>query len=175
MIMNVDENAFDGKTSLEILDISSNSFVKIPPNIFNLPSLNKLYFSHNQNTNIVQDIANLKPILSPLIYLELAFDDLPELPDLGLLPTLLYFNITGNAHIKLNASRFAGICNLKVFYNNNTTVIFDDPCECWTLQRWLEGRDVEFYPFNCLNNIGNKHFEITTIPILIIYHFRYLR
>lgn len=160
MIMNVDENAFTSMTSLEILDMSWNSFVKIPPKIFQLPSLRKLFFSYNQNTNILEDIERLKPITSPLQYLELAFDDLNELPDLGVLPTLFYFNITGNANVKFNSSKFAGICNLKALNNNDTTASFDDPCECWSLEKWLEGRGVEFQSFSCKAKIGKFLFLI---------------
>ncbi|GJQ67973.1 hypothetical protein Trydic_g10639 [Trypoxylus dichotomus] len=167
MIMNVDESAFKSMTSLEILDMSSNSLVKIPPLVFQLPSLYKLYFSHNQYTNIVEDIENLKPITSPLEYLELAFNDLAELPNLGVLPTLLYFNISGNAYIKMNTSKFAGICNLKFLYNNNTTAWFDDPCDCWILEMWLEIRGVKFHPFNCQVDIESCNTTVTVSDIQI--------
>ncbi|KRT83368.1 hypothetical protein AMK59_4321 [Oryctes borbonicus] len=162
MIMNVDETAFEPMTALEILDMSSNSLVKIPPIFFQLPSLYKLYFSHNQYTNIVKDIENLKPITSPLQYLELAFNNLTELPNLGMLPTLFYFNITGNPSIKMTVSKFSGICNLKFLYNNNTTSWFDDPCECWTLETWLENRGAKFLPFNCQVDIETCNTTIST-------------
>ncbi|KAK9696230.1 Leucine rich repeat [Popillia japonica] len=147
MIMNVDENAFTSMTSLEILDMSWNSY--------------------NQNTNILEDIERLKPITSPLQYLELAFDDLNELPDLGVLPTLFYFNITGNANVKFNSSKFAGICNLKALNNNDTTASFDDPCECWSLEKWLEGRGVEFQSFSCKAKIDSCNRPIAQTDIQI--------
>lgn len=152
--MNIEDGSLKDKTSLELLNLSKNSFAKTPAIIFHLPSLSKLYFSHNQNTNIVQDLLKLKPITSPLTYLEIAYNDLHELPDLGVIPTLSYLNISGNGDMMADVSKFVGICNLKALYCDNTSLKFEDSCECLTLQKWLKDRGVEFCQFDCQPNIG---------------------
>lgn len=149
IITEISDDSLEDKSYLHTLDISVNPFHKIPSVLFHLPALKSLRMGRIRSEHIVSDIEDAKPITSPLTYLDLSHNKLNRLPDLGLLPTLLYYNVTGNMHVKMNITHFAGLCNLEQFINQGFTADFEDPCECWRTEMWLKERKVNFTSFQC--------------------------
>ncbi|KAL3266204.1 hypothetical protein HHI36_010387 [Cryptolaemus montrouzieri] len=148
-LLKIEDNAFDGKTDLTTLDLSNNGMTKIPLDIFHLPSLQSLYLSQNTNTNIVETMEEAKPITSPLTQFDISFSEIERLPEIGLLPTLVKYNISGNNLVELNIKHFSGLCGLKYLITNNITVNLQEPCDCWNTNRWLKSKNVIFSPFDC--------------------------
>lgn len=139
---------FEDMDDLIILDLSLNVISELPPDIFHLPSLRKLSLSQNQNAKIVDSINEASPITSPLEAIDISFNDLKTLPNLGNMPHLLLYNITGNKLLNMKVKDIAGLCNLKTLANNST-MHFGNPCDCWNIQRWLEEREVNFVKMSC--------------------------
>lgn len=149
MISKIDDVTFEDQDSLETLDISLNGIVNLPPLIFHLPNLRNLYISKNLNINLAETFEKARPIKSPLQRLDISQNELEALPDLGIVPTLVEYNISGNGEMLIRARDFAGLCNLRILDNNNVTGIFDSPCECWRVEKWLVARKVQFSSFLC--------------------------
>nr|XP_022914896.1 tsukushin-like [Onthophagus taurus] len=142
-ITEIEEKALSKLTSLELLHLSYNPLLAIPKTIFQLPSLKKLYISEHQDVDVAYDIEKGKPILSPLMMLEIAFNDMRELPNLGELPTLIFYNISGNKDVLMKTSHFAGLCMLKQIDMTKFSGRFVSDCDCINIQRWLQARKVE--------------------------------
>lgn len=150
--MAINEESFEGKDYLQILDLTLNGLTKVPPVLFHLPSLQVLYLSQNLNMNIADAIEEAKPITSPLLRLDISYvmtEEPNELPDLGLIPTLEKYNISGNKVLSLKPKHFAGLCSLKILDKTNMSIHYEQPCDCWTINRWLKDRHVAFEDFVC--------------------------
>lgn len=158
MINRIDHDAFEENDDLTFLDLSLNGLLKVPVQIFHLPALEHLLLSKNVNMNVVDVVESAKPISSPLKVLDISYNDLEELPDLGVMPYLVKYNISGNDAI-MTVRSMAGLCSLKYLANNDSKVYFEEPCDCWTLGSWLQERGVHFTPFECddtINVAGKK-------------------
>lgn len=149
MIGKIDETAFDNQDDLTTLDVSLNGIISLPPVIFQLPSLQNLYLSRNLNINLAETIEKAKPIKSPLMKLDISNNELETLPELGIIPTLMIYNISGNGEIHLKPSHFSGLCNLKVLDTANITGVFFHQCDCWIIENWLKERGVTFTSLDC--------------------------
>lgn len=149
-IMTIDPDAFDSNTDLQVLDLSLNTFTTLPKTIFQLPSLRKLYLSEDEWLDIVKAVDDAKPITSPLESIDISAIDMETLPDLGVMPHLLKYNLSNiPSEVKVSTRHFAGLCNLRFLENVKLRATFDDPCECLSLENWLRERKVKFKPFNC--------------------------
>ncbi|KAK9876694.1 hypothetical protein WA026_014073 [Henosepilachna vigintioctopunctata] len=148
-LIKIENTTFNDKTDLTTLDLANNGMSKIPQNIFHLPSLQSLYLSQNTNTNIVETMERAAPITSPLTQCDISFCEIDRLPEIGILPTLVKYNISGNNLNELNVRQFSGLCGLKYLITLNVTITLEDPCQCWNTNRWLKGKNVEFKPFEC--------------------------
>lgn len=93
-IVQIEEDAFDSNTNLQVLDLSLNPFSRIPKGIFHLPSLRKLYLSASELLQIAEIVEEAKPITSPLEALDISMIDMKVLPDLGVMPHLLAYNVS---------------------------------------------------------------------------------
>ncbi|XP_044256358.1 platelet glycoprotein Ib alpha chain-like [Tribolium madens] len=172
MIMTIDEESFEGKDYLQTIDLTLNGLTKIPSVLFHLPSLQVLYLRQNLNINVVDAIEKAKPITSPLLRLDISYimtEEPDELPDLGLIPTLEQYNISGNKLLSLKPNHFAGLCNLKILDTANMSIQYEEPCDCWTINRWLKNREVVFKHFECsvkaiecLEEVSSDDLEIYT-------------
>lgn len=149
LLTTLDNSTFEDLDELETLDLSLNGISKMAPVIFHLPSLKRLYLSQNQNINIAEVIEETKPITSPLDLLDISFNELEELPKVGVLPQLLLYNISGNNLLNMQVADIAGLCNLHTLANQNFSAYFDELCDCWNLQRWLDDRNVRYSKFDC--------------------------
>lgn len=163
MISRIDDDAFEDN-DLTFLDLSLNSLLKVPSQIFHLPSLEQLLLSKNLNMNVVEAVESAKPISSPLKVLDISYNELDELPDLGIMPYLIKYNISGN-DANMSVRSLAGLCSLKQFVNNDSTLNFENPCDCWILQNWLKERGVRFTPFDCYEetNVDGKQGQVTAV------------
>lgn len=149
ILTEIDEHALEDLTSLHTVDVSLNAFYKIPSSLFYLPALRKLLLGGIKNPKMLENIESTVPITSPLIQLDLSYNKLERLPILGELPTLNYYNVTGNKNVKLNTTMFAGLCTLQELIDADFSASFDDPCDCYVLEQWLTARRVKFTQFNC--------------------------
>ncbi|XP_044747700.1 leucine-rich repeat and immunoglobulin-like domain-containing nogo receptor-interacting protein 1 isoform X2 [Coccinella septempunctata] len=145
----LEEDTFDGLDDLTGLDISGASHVKIPPNIFRLPSLQTLYLSQQMNSNIVEVLETTKPITCPLVHLDISYSEIERLPEMGLLPTLVKYNVSGNNLFELGVKHFSGLCGLRHLITENVSLSLTKPCECWNTNRWLISKGFKDPPFDC--------------------------
>ncbi|XP_019765488.2 uncharacterized protein LOC109541159 isoform X1 [Dendroctonus ponderosae] len=162
LISKLDDDIFKDSTSLETLDLSVNALFRVPPSIFQLPTLKTLYLSQNMNINVAESLENAKPILqSTLTKLDISYitEDgyATDFPDFSDLPLLAFVNISGDQFNYLSPRHFAGLCNLQILANSNATAEFENDCDCWKINRWLAERKVVFTDFQCPNNKEGMH------------------
>lgn len=149
LLSTIAADTFDGLDDLTGLDLSGAVTIKIPENIFHLPSLQTLYLSNQLFTNIVEAIEKTKPITSPLAHLDLSYSELERLPNMGVLPTLLKYNVSGNNLTELRVEHFSGLCGLNYLINQNINLSLSNPCDCWSVNNWLKNKVTDFTPFDC--------------------------
>ncbi|XP_050519615.1 leucine-rich repeats and immunoglobulin-like domains protein 2 isoform X2 [Diabrotica virgifera virgifera] len=154
LISKLDKDLFEDAYRLTTLDLSLNAIVTIPPSIFHLPYLNSLYLKQNLNIDIVQAVEDASPVTSPLIQIDISkttdIENPTNFPNFGLMPLLTTLNVTGNFYFNVTPGLFMGLCNLQKLINDNVTVAFNDTCDCWRLNYWLETRGIQFTRFICL-------------------------
>lgn len=151
-ISSIDDDAFAEQKDLHTLDLSLNAISKIPPMIVQLPSLKSLYLGQNGNINIVEVIEQTENITKSLIHLDISYtmtDEPHELPDLGILPFFTKYNISGNKLFSINTKHFAGLCSLKSIDTTNVNIEYQTPCDCWTTNKWLQSRKIQFKHLEC--------------------------
>lgn len=170
----IESDTFDSNTDLQVLDLSLNSISDLPSNLFKLPSLRKLYLSENEGLKIVDVIDKAKPITSPLEFLDVSVIPMETLPDLGIMPHLVKYNISHipSERIIISVKHFAGLCNLKFLENAKISAFFQDPCECIVLENWLKERKVRFKPFNCTIDYAESKKFTFYIVLMIFENFR---
>lgn len=109
----IDDDALSAFTELQTLDLANNVILELPSSIFQLPSLRKLYLRGNPILHkTINSLDLVKPIKAPLELLDLSDCKIKELPDLGYLPQLQFYNISHNPLTALNTYHFAAMCNL---------------------------------------------------------------
>ncbi|XP_076262659.1 toll-like receptor 2 type-1 isoform X2 [Rhynchophorus ferrugineus] len=153
LITKIEDDTLADLGKLETLDLSLNGLGKIPPGIFQLPSLKMLYLSKNTNLNISETIDTVRPITSPITKLDISQitseNESRDFPNFGEMPFLAILNISGNQFNYLMPKHFAGLCNLELLDNKNVTTSFKSYCDCLDLNKWLEERNVKFTQFHC--------------------------
>ncbi|KAJ2947938.1 hypothetical protein O0L34_g9731 [Tuta absoluta] len=160
MIFTIHENAFDYLTGLISLDLSKNVIMNIPPNILQLPSLRKLYLGGNPivgQMGSLDKLAENKDIAAPLELLDISNCKLEHLPDWGLLPQLLLYNVSNNPLRKLEANHFAVMCNLgKV---DLTKAIDDIPlCRLRQAISWFQDKRI-FFQLDDYSQLNSREFD----------------
>lgn len=154
LLVSLDDELFKDMANLETLDLSVNALGKIPPAIFHLPKLKTLYLSQNWNINIAESIEDAKPISqSSLTKLDISYiteeGASADFPDFGDLPYLAFLNISGDQFNYLSTRHFAGLCNLQILVNVNVTSEYEQDCDCWKINQWLQQRKVQFTNLMC--------------------------
>ncbi|XP_072942530.1 uncharacterized protein Lapsyn [Epargyreus clarus] len=110
----IEENALSYLTSLQTLDLSNNVILELPDSLFQLPSLRKLYLNGNPLLHLsLSNLQITKPIKAPLELLDISENKLKVLPDWGILPQLLLYNISHNPLTSLEAQHFVSMCRLQ--------------------------------------------------------------
>ena len=134
MILKVEAGTFSLLELLETLDLSNNGLRTVPPDIFNLPMLRKLYLADNELRN--EGFASIKrPVKAPLVYLSIASTEIDRIPDLGILPGLFHLNISMNLLKQLTPEQFAPLCQIKYVDLNGTKV---GGCQCVKINMFMD-------------------------------------
>lgn len=159
MIQTIEDGTFSILTKLEAIDLSTNALSTIPPELYTLPLLRNLYVQNNNLKDLTRDLEKIdKPIAAQLQILNLAECNLYEIPNFGILPKLVNFNLSGNSLRGAELSDFSPYCNLKKVDFNNTQM---NICTCRTIAAHLIKRQAHvIYNPNC-NLI---EFETLTCP-----------
>lgn len=143
-IYHLDEECFSSLTYLQTLDLSMNVIQTLTFSIFNLPSLRNLYLSGNPLVTLDTDLKDLPlPIKAPLEQLHLSSCGFRHLPDLGLLPQLLFYNISFNPLRSLEPKHFANTCNLKKLDISGSIDIMRH-CDLRAAITWFEEKHIYF-------------------------------
>ncbi|CAH2102427.1 unnamed protein product [Euphydryas editha] len=112
-IYSIDKDAFTYLTYLQTLDLSKNVIFELPETIFHLPSLRKLYLNGNPLLHLsLSNMVIRKPIKAPLELLDLSECKIKVMPDLGILPHMMLYNISHNPLTSLDAYTFSAMCKL---------------------------------------------------------------
>ncbi|XP_049879619.1 toll-like receptor 4 isoform X2 [Pectinophora gossypiella] len=157
-IFNIDDDAFLYLTDLQCLDLSKNVILNLPPTILQLPSLRKLLLSGNPLIHMSLDtLASTKTIRAPLQHLDLSDCKIKQLPDWGLLPQLIFYNISHNPLTSLEAKHFAVMCNLG---NLDLSKSIDGIrlCELRPVVSWFQEKGVYFL-LDDYTKLNSKEFE----------------
>lgn len=143
-IYSIDDDAFTSLTNLITLDLSNNVIFELPNSILQLPSLRKLYLKGNPSLHrSISYITITKPIRAPLELLDLSDCKIQKLPNWGSLPQLVFYNISHNSLVSLDAKHFAEMCNLaKVDLTNSISNI--KLCELKPSIWWFQVRQIFF-------------------------------
>ncbi|KAI8438622.1 hypothetical protein MSG28_011060 [Choristoneura fumiferana] len=141
-IYHIEENALASLTYLQSLDLSRNVITHVPPSLFQLPALKKLHLSGNPLTHM-DSSALSKPIRAPIEYLDISDCGLTEIWNWGILPQLLFYNISQNSLRSLDVSHFVEMCNLrKVDMSKSIDRI--RLCDIKPSIKWLQQRRVDY-------------------------------
>ncbi|XP_055311112.1 chondroadherin-like isoform X2 [Sitodiplosis mosellana] len=148
-IKTIEKGTFAHLTGLEAIDLSSNSLSSISVELFKLPRLRNIYYSDNPLLKIGNDLKHLeKPITAPLQKLFMAYCDLSSIPDLGILPDLVYLNVSFNLFDEITPQQFSPLCSLNTLVIENSTHL--SPCTCKSLQAYLDRRLIYVnHTFDC--------------------------
>lgn len=150
MINRIENATFTKLTSLEVLDLSGNSLIEVPPEIFYLRSLRNLYLADLRCGDRGFETLNSidKPIQAPLNILSISNNRLSRIPDFGILPYLHRLNISHNHMHSLTIQNISPFCQLKSIDLNGTDV---EKCRCSEILTFLFnklGADLST-PFYC--------------------------
>ncbi|XP_026319586.1 leucine-rich repeat-containing protein let-4 [Hyposmocoma kahamanoa] len=143
-IFQIENDAFDSLTELQTLDLSNNVIIDLPANIFQLPNLRKLYLSGNSPIHEdLNQIAQTTTIGAPLELLDISNCEIKVLPEWGLLPQLIIYNVSHNPLRSLNVKYFPAMCNLaKIDITNSIENI--RLCDLRPAISWFQDRLIYF-------------------------------
>jgi leucine-rich repeat transmembrane neuronal protein 1/2 len=151
-IAKIEVGTFSLLTSLETLDLSDNSFREVPPEIMDLPNLKKLSMAEIELKN--EGFYKIrKPVIAPLIFLNIAETDINQIPDFGILPSLKVLNISMNALTQLKAEQFAPLCRIYTVDINETEVT---ACHCAKISFFIENELQRNSPLKCEKPSNSK-------------------
>lgn len=158
-IYSIDKDAFAYLTYLQTLDLSKNVIFQLPETIFHLPSLRKLYLNGNPLLHLsLSSMVIRKPIKAPLELLDFSECKIREMPDLGILPHMILYNISHNPLTSLDANSFSGMCKLATVdlteSINNIQV-----CDMRLSITWFQEKRIYFQlgDYSKLNSRGKSH------------------
>lgn len=142
----IEEGTFAPLQSLEVLDLTKNGLSSLPKSLLSLPLLRTLYLAENKFTNDI--FPPLEFISSPLVILDMTKNQLTEVPELGLLPTLKHMNLSENRQIKeITIDSVAPYCSLKKLDFSKIGLTFDDAdCQCHDMKAWIKLRQITTVP-----------------------------
>jgi len=158
MILKIEAGTFSHLTLLEALDLSQNGLRIVPPEIFNLPNLRKLYLSDNELKD--EGFSSItKPVKAPLIYLNIAATEIAKIPDFGILPELLVFNISMNSLLQISPEQFAPLCQIQQVDLNHPNV---GDCDCHKINKFLVSELQRLPILSCRALPLNCHIELNS-------------
>ncbi|XP_065210243.1 podocan-like protein 1 isoform X2 [Planococcus citri] len=152
-ILNIEANALQPLTELNVLDLSWNGFDKLPTAVS--PTLRKLYlegvpklFENLQNNEF--KITHLKNLES----LTISANELKKFPSFGgSVPSLLELNITDNYIEEITPDDLAPLCQLKFLHVGPDTLFMNKDaktlCQCMKLANWTSAYNIQVSSFTC--------------------------
>ncbi|XP_034839015.1 leucine-rich repeat transmembrane neuronal protein 1-like [Maniola hyperantus] len=157
-IYSIHKDAFAYLTNLQTLDLSKNVILELTDAIFQLPSLRKLYLNGNPLLHLsLSSMEISKPIKAPLELLELSDCKIKVLPDFGILPQLIFYNISHNPLIKLDAQAFSSMCKLtKVDLSESIEKI--KLCDLKMSIMWFQERKI-YFQLADYTQLNSREFE----------------
>ncbi|XP_068626625.1 leucine-rich repeat transmembrane neuronal protein 2 [Battus philenor] len=161
----IDKDAFTSLTYLQTLDLSKNVILELPNSIFQLPSLRKLYLNGNPLLHLsFKDLTITKPIQAPLELLDLSDCKINQLPDWGMLPQLMFYNISHNPLTVLNAQQFSLMCKLAKV---DLTESIDNLklCELKETVIWFQEKRIYFH-LSDYTKLNSREFENCPKPAI---------
>ncbi|XP_066581469.1 leucine-rich repeat-containing protein let-4-like [Prorops nasuta] len=148
-IQNIDEYGLKQLHYLQVLDLTKNGCDDLPPVLFQLPYLRKLYLAHNKLTDSILNVETK----SPLTFMDLSKNKLTKIPEMSPIPTLQHLNLSGNHIVSVTEKELAFFCNLKTLDLTKNPIKFnDDNCECQTFNTWIRERNIRLMPNITCNN-----------------------
>ncbi|CAH0727368.1 unnamed protein product, partial [Brenthis ino] len=143
-IYSIDKDAFAYLTDLQTLDLSKNVIFQLPETIFQLPSLRKLYLNGNPLLHLSLNSMEIrKPIKAPLELLDLSDCKIKTLPDLGVLPQLVLYNISHNPLTTLDVHILSSMCKLaKLDLTESIDAI--KLCDLKLSVKWFQEKQIYF-------------------------------
>ncbi|CAG4978444.1 unnamed protein product, partial [Parnassius apollo] len=162
----IDNDAFAALTDLQTLDLSKNVILELPNTIFQLPSLRKLYLGGNPLLHLSFKYLTIKkPIQAPLELLDLSDCKINQLPDWGVLPQLILYNISNNPLTTLDAQHFSAMCKLaKVDLTESIDKI--KICELKMTVLWFQEKRVYFH-LSDYTKLNSREFENCPQPEIL--------
>lgn len=128
VIQVIEEGTFSHLSGLEAIDLSINGLTTIPTELFSMPLLRNLYIRENNLNGLEAQLEKIaKPIIAPLVKLDVSACSLRRVPNFGILPNLNFLNLSHNSLRELKMQDFSPYCSLVWVDLNHTSV---DPCEC---------------------------------------------
>lgn len=159
----IDDDALSAFTDLQTLDLANNVILDLPSSIFHLPSLRKLYLRGNPILHkTINSLDLVKPIKAPLELLDLSDCKIKELPDLGYLPQLQFYNISHNPLTSLNTYHFAAMCNL-VKVDLTDSIGNMKLCSLRATVLWFQEKRV-FFQLDDYSRLNTREFENCPVP-----------
>ena len=142
-LQTIEEGVFTPLQYLKSLDLTKTRLTNIPRSLFTLPNLERLFLENNKLT----DSSLRTKATSPLIVLYAAKNSLTKMPQLGILPTLLYLNLSENSISKVNADDIAPFCKLMTLDISKNPINFDpSTCDCQVFQAWIKQHNITVRP-----------------------------
>lgn len=156
-IYSIDPDAFAYLSNLETLDLSKNVILDLPNSILQIPTLRKLYLNGNPLLHLkLNNLEITKPIKAPLELLDLSECKIKVLPDWGVMPQMIFYNISHNPLTSLYAETFSNMCKLdKVDLTESIDNI--KLCDLRMTITWFQERHIFFHlgDYSKLNSRGN--------------------
>lgn len=170
-IIQIEEDAFDSLTNLQTLDLSKNVIIGLPANIFQLPNLRKLYLSGNPLIHMDLNKLAQTRIGAPLELLDISNCKIKVLPEWGLLPQLMFYNISYNPLTSLDVKYFPVMCNLaKIDITKSIENI--RLCNLKPAITWFQDRHIYFHldDYSTLNSRGKIYYLYIFEIIKLLKH-----
>ena len=144
LISNIEPEALNHLTNLEVLDLSLNALLTFDYSIFNLPSLRKLLLSNNTML-IFNDKLITKPIIAPLEVIDISFCAFPSIPNFGYLPNLISFNYSGNELNQFTMQTMSLFCRLEKIDIRFCNIDFNNFCDICEIYNWTRHKNITLY------------------------------
>ncbi|XP_038208396.1 toll-like receptor 2 [Zerene cesonia] len=157
-IYSIEENAFFYLSNLQTLDLSKNVILALPESIFHLSSLRKLYLNGNPLLHL--HFSNLKlsrPIQAPIELLDISECKIKVLPEWGILPQLILYNISNNPLTSIDALHFSSMCKLSKV---DLTKSIDNLklCDMRMTITWFQEKKV-YFQLEDYSKLNSREFE----------------
>lgn len=157
-IYSIDKDAFAYLTDLQTLDLSKNVIFQLPETIFQLPSLRKLYLNGNPLLHLSLNSMEIsKPIKAPLELLDLSDCKIKVLPDFGILPQVVLYNVSHNPLTTIDVYTLSSMCRLtKLDLTESLDTI--KLCDLKLSIKWFQEKQI-YFQLSDYTRLNSREFE----------------